>query len=229
MGASGGLAIHALVFDFDGLIVDTEGPDFHAWAEIYREHGHVLPLERWVQQIGTLDTVFDAHAELERLTGLALDRDRLRARRRARSAEMIRQEPLRPGVLAYLDRAAELGLHLGVASSSPRDWVHGHLKRLGLFSRFEAICCGDEVERTKPDPAVYLGALARLGVQPEAAIALEDSANGALAAKRAGLYCVAVPHALTIETGIVADLVLPALDQLSLDDLLRHVTSTGAE
>lgn len=216
--------IRGLIFDFDGLILETEGPDYQSWRELYGEYGCTLPLDRWVTLIGTAEHGFDPYAELEAQLGRAVDRAVIRARRRARYGELVAAETVLPGVLPYIEDALMLGLRLAVASSSSREWVTGHLERLGIRSRFSAIVCREDVVRTKPDPALYVSALAALGLGPEEAIALEDSPNGIAAAKRAGLYCVAAPNALTsgLDTG-GADLRLASLAELPLEDLLARV------
>ena len=219
--------IKALIFDFDGLILETEGPEFQAWQEIYAEHGCVLPFERWASLIGTADAVFDVHAELEARCGRALDRDALRQRRRQRVADLIAGQAVLPGVEGYLATAGQLGLKIGVASSSTREWVCGHLDRLALHARFDAIACSDDVVRTKPDPALYLTVLAALGAEPHEAIALEDSPNGVAAARRAAIFCVAVPNALTRQLPLAdADLRLNSLVEMPLEALLAHVEAS---
>lgn len=218
--------IRALVFDFDGLILDTEGPEFAAWTEVYAEHGQSIVLEDWARCIGTVGG-FDPYSDLEARIGRPLDRDSVRARRRLRCAELIARETVRPGVAAYLDEADRRGLRLAVASSSPRGWVGTHLDRLGLTGRFLCLLCADDVAVVKPDPALYLSALAALGVEANDAIALEDSPNGILAAKRAGLTCVAVPNPLTGQLDLSqADLVVESLIDLPLERLAAQLSRT---
>jgi HAD superfamily hydrolase (TIGR01509 family) len=212
----------ALVFDFDGLILDTEGPEFQAWQEIYTAHGCHLALETWAACIGTRDA-FDPYADLAARAGRALDTAAIRTACEARVGELIAREAVRPGVRDYLDEARELGLGLAVASSSSRRWVVGHLERLGLADRFDALRCADDVPRVKPDPDLYFAALDALGAPPAAAIALEDSPNGVLAAKRAGLFCVAVPNPVTARLDLnAADMRVASLDELPLPALLRR-------
>ncbi len=213
-------SIQALIFDFDGLILDTEGPEFRTWQEIYRAHGAELSLSTYAVAIGTLNA-FDPYAELERQLGRPIDREAVREERRRRTGELIEREPIRPGVETYLLDARQLGMKLGVASSSPRHWVAGHLDRLGLTPRFDCVKSADDVRRVKPEPELYLAALDALGVLPERAVALEDSPNGILAAKRAGLRCVAVPNELTRQLPLErADLRLDSLAEMSLTRLL---------
>ena len=175
--------------------------------------------------MGTANT-FDPYAYLAEQSGRAVDRPSLQAKHRGRVTELIESLSPLPGVEEYIADAKRLGLRLGVASSSRRDWVEGHLTRLGLVQHFDAITCADDVERVKPDPALYLKAAERLGVAPSHAIALEDSPNGALAAKRAGIYCVTVPNALTQQLVFAAgDMRLSSMDSLSLGALLDQVNA----
>jgi HAD superfamily hydrolase (TIGR01509 family) len=212
-----------LVFDLDGLILDTEVPVYDAWQEIYGEHGVELAFEKWAQCIGTADA-FDPCVDLQAALGRALDVAALEARHRALTDALIAAQAVLPGVREYVEEAARMGLALGVASSSSRRWVEGHLTRLGLRDCFQAIRCADDVPRVKPDPALYRAVLDAMGVRPEDAVALEDSPNGVLAAKRAGLACVAVPNALTARLDLsAADLSLASLADLSLPELVARL------
>jgi len=215
--------IRGLIFDFDGLILDTELPIFRAWEEICLEHGCPLPLEVWASCIGT-SREFDVLGYLEARLGRKVDRGALLERHRRREIELISQESLRPGVKDYLIRAERLGLKLGLASSSSREWVIGHLGRLGLGGEFDSIKCADDVDRAKPEPDLYRAVLEELGLLPGEAIALEDSPNGIFAARRAGLFCVAVPNPLTKRLSLDgADMRLESLETLPLERLLLEV------
>jgi HAD superfamily hydrolase (TIGR01509 family) len=219
--------IQALIFDFDGLIIDTELPDYEVWQEIYQTHGCDLAFDDWSVGIGSIEA-FNPYDHLEAQIGRPIDRVGIHDWRRQRYMEIVLTTPILPGVEEYITDAKRLGLKLGVASSSPRSWVNGHLDRLALVSHFDYVACGDQVPRTKPDPAVYQAALAGLDVRPHQAIALEDSLNGVLAAKAAGIFCVAVPNTLTRRLPLErADLRLESLAQLSLEDLLARVAGNG--
>jgi HAD superfamily hydrolase (TIGR01509 family) len=215
--------IRAIIFDFDGLILDTELPEFQSWQATYQAHGCTLPFPVWATCIGTTGA-FDPCAYLEEQLGRALDRAAVERQQRQQCDVLIAAQAVLPGVHNYIAEAARLGLQLGVASSSSRAWVNGHLTRLALSQHFACITCRDDVPRTKPDPALYLAALAALGVRPAEAIALEDSPNGILAAKRAGLFCVAVPNPLTCQLPLDhADLQIPSLAAFPLPRLLHTV------
>jgi HAD superfamily hydrolase (TIGR01509 family) len=218
--------IRGLVFDFDGLVLDTEWPDFLAWQEVYAERGQDLPMADWLEQVGMgADLIeFDPYGHLEALIGERLEREQIRARRRERVRELVAGEATCPGVREYVAEARELGLKLAVASSSSRRWVRGHLERLGLYEAFDCVRCAEDVARTKPDPELYRSAVECLGLRPQEALALEDSPNGLRAAKAAGLRCVVVPNRLTRGLCFAdADLVLGALSDRPLADLLLQL------
>jgi HAD superfamily hydrolase (TIGR01509 family) len=215
--------IKALVFDFDGLIVDTEVPIFRVWQRIYRERGQELPLERWLTIVGTASGPFDPVIDLGQKTGQKLNEPEIKELERLYYQEATAIQQLLPGVLDYLVEARKLGLKTAVASSSTRKWVMDHLGRFGIVGQFDAIVCREDVKRTKPDPELYRTALQRVGVQPAEAIALEDSSNGVHAAKAAGLFCVAVPNPLTADLDFSeADLRLISLAAMPLRDLLKE-------
>ena len=218
--------IKALVFDFDGLIVDTEVPIFRAWQRIYREHGQELPLARWLTIIGTASGPFDPVIDLAKKTGAKLDGPELKALEVLYYQEATALQQLLPGVVDYLVTARQLGLKTAVASSSTRTWVMDHLNRFGIGGHFDAIVCREDVKRTKPDPDLYLTALQQLAVQPNEAIAFEDSTNGIHAAKAAGLFCVVVPNLLTVDLDLTeADLRLLTLEAMPLPEVINQASA----
>ena len=217
--------IEALVFDFDGVIIDTEIPSYETWQEVYAAHGAHLDRALWQRQIGGGTHTFDAIQHLEALIGVRLDREAVRKSRKERHDALVRSTPLLPGVLEYIQEARRLGLKLGVASSSSHAWVEGHLAERGLLSLFQSVAAREDVAHIKPDPALYLVALQRLGVPPDRAVAIEDSLNGLTAAKRAGMFCVAVPNPMTGDLPLEsADLRLGALTDMELQTLLDTLT-----
>lgn len=219
--------IQALIFDFDGLIIDTETPEFACWQNIYREHGFEFPHDRWGSIIGgSGHSDFDAAEHLCHLSQGRLDAAALRARNYSESHQVIMKQGPLPGVREYLQDAKRLRLKLAIASSSPHSWVDGHAKRIGVFDYFDQVITADEVGpgRTKPHPDLFLTALSRLKVPKEAAIVFEDSPNGVKAANRAGIFVVAIPNQVT---GMLsfngANLILSSLTELSLSELLHKV------
>ena len=219
------MTISALIFDFDGTILDTETPEFESWCGEFATHGATLTLDWWSGCIGTAGPAFDPYDHLEKCIGRPVDRSAVRARRRAQYMALIERERPRPGVLPWIAAARDAGLSLAVASTAGRHWVHGHLDRLELRRSFDHTACGDEVERVKPAPDLYRLALQRLGKEPGQAIAIEDSPNGVAAAKAAGLFCIAVSNPLTAPLDLsAADLRLSSLADLPLAEVLRTVT-----
>lgn len=215
--------IRALIFDFDGLILDTETPEYHAWRAIFREHGHDLPLEKWMAVVGSNTTTagFDPIDYLMKLMGRPLDREAIQRDLTTRQMALIAAQPVQPGVEQQIEAARRRGLKLAVASSSPQRWVVDHLERLGLLAYFDAVRTADHVQHIKPAPDLFLAACEALEVQPAEAIAFEDSPNGVTAAKRAGLFVVAVPNPLTRHGDLShADLILGSLAEMPLDALL---------
>lgn len=207
-----------LVFDFDGVICDTEHPEYEATRVAFAEQGVVLTSEVWASAIGrswedAWRTINDAH-------GHEVDLDVARLRRRAVHGDLIHRQGPMPGVVALLDAAAAAGIPMAVASNSDHDWVDGHLRRLGLRERFVSLHTVDTVERGKPHPDPYLAACAALGVAPHHAVAFEDSHTGVTSATAAGMVVVAVPHALTAGHDVsAATLVVSSLAQVALEDL----------
>ena len=219
--------IKALIFDFDGLILDTETPEYLGWQNIYQEHGFELPHDEWGKIVGGDGlSDFDAARHLALLSQGRLDSVSLRARHRLESGAVIAGASMLPGVLDYIHAAKRLGLKLAIASSSPHAWVDGHAKRLGLLQYFDKVICADDVGsgRTKPNPDLFLLALKQLQVQKEAAIVFEDSPNGITAANRAGIFVVAVPNQVTEKLVIKgANLTLRSLSEMPLITLLDKV------
>jgi len=216
--------LKALIFDFDGLILDTETPEFDVLQEIYAEYDAELSIEKWGQVIGGSGAVhFDPVADLERLLGVDIPRQKVLKQWRAKANALIASNPILPGVMDILDKAQQRGLRLAIASSSPHSWVDAHLKRLGIFDRFEHILCADDVTRTKPSPELFLLALSKLNLSAKQAVIFEDSPNGVKAANAAGIFVVAVPNPITSLLSFSGiDLQLESLEDLVFDDLLAN-------
>jgi HAD superfamily hydrolase (TIGR01509 family) len=219
------VSIRAFLFDFDGLVLDTETPSLVGWQRLYREHGHELPLDRWAQVVGT-HGAWDPMAHLEELVGSPLARARLNERRSAHELSLIEAEDLRPGITDYFAAVRRHGLKRAIVSSATRAWVDMHLRRLEQAVGWDAILTADrDASRAKPAPTLYLEALELLELTAAEAIAFEDSANGVRAAKAAGIFCVAVPNEVTRSFGLAgADIVLDSLDELAPEELLARLS-----
>ena len=214
--------IKALIFDFDGLILDTETPEVFVWQNIYKEHGFELPVEEWEKTVGGYGiSDFNPSRHLAHLSGGRLDPVPLQARYRREADALIHANPILPGVMDMIHEAQANGLKVAIGSSSPHSWVDSHTQRLDIYHHFDPIVCQDDVApgRTKPHPDIYLKALEGLGVEKSEAVVFEDSPNGVLASQRAGVFVVAVPNALTARMNVKGDLTVPSLAELSLQDL----------
>jgi HAD superfamily hydrolase (TIGR01509 family) len=219
--------IRALIFDFDGLILDTETPVFRSWQELYAAQGGCLTYELWAQTVGTVSTEAEHFAALEIQTGYPLDRETLGPQRRQREGELILKQPVLPGVRELLVEGKQRGLKIGLASSAGCKWVLGHLRRLELLSYFDSVRGRDDVERVKPDPELFLTVLADLEAEPREAVVFEDSPNGIRAAKAAGLLCVAVPNPVTRQYSLAqADLRLESLAEMPPPTLIEKIEET---
>ncbi|HZP72644.1 MAG TPA: HAD family phosphatase [Gaiellaceae bacterium] len=219
------MPVRAFLFDFDGLILDTETASRAGWQWLYREHGHELPPDRWALMVGTVDG-WDIWGHLEELVGGPLDRERENQRRYARELTLLEAEELRPGIAEYLEATERHGLKRAIVSSASRYWIDMHLTRLERALGWDAIVTADhDAERAKPRPTLYLEALEQLGVGAGEAVAFEDSPNGAAAAKAAGIFVVGVPNTVTRDLGLAehADLVVDSLADLPPDELLARL------
>lgn len=214
------MSLNALIFDFDGLILDTEVPIYEGWASNYRAHGKELTIEKYSDCVGSDFNGFDPKAHLESLLGESIDWDRwdpLRERETLERTEAM--QPL-PGIVALLEEAMEQGVPCVVASSSPRSWVEGHLSRLELMHFFFATRCVDDVDAPKPAPDLFLAAAKAVNESPEACLVLEDSLNGLNAAIAAGVPCVSVPNRITAHLDFTGAAVqLKTLEGVKLDQL----------
>ena len=219
--------VRALLFDFDGLLIDTEVPAFRAWSEVYSQYGQELTLADWADSLGTIGG-FDPVTHLEELLGAPLeDRDVVVDRRLQRKLALVAEEKLRPGVESYLERALQLNITVAIVSSDHDEWITSNLTRLGRADGWTCITCANgDKHRAKPLPILYEETLENLGLRADEAVAFEDSPNGIAAAKAAGLFCVAVPNDLTRALDLsAADLYLDSFEANPLDDVLRAVAN----
>ncbi|MBL8080588.1 MAG: HAD family phosphatase [Anaerolineales bacterium] len=214
--------LKALIFDFDGLILDTETPEVLVWQSIYKDHGFELPLDEWKKTIGGYGiSNFDAAEHLALLSSGRLDPVSSKARYRKETDAIIHASPILPGVVDMIEQAKAAGIKVAIGSSSPHSWVDAHAKRLNIFHYFDFITCQDDVApgRTKPNPDIYLKSLERLKVQKNEAVVFEDSLNGVEASRRAGIFVVAVPNQLTSQMNVRGDLTVSSMAELTLQDL----------
>ena len=223
--------IRALLFDFDGLIVDTEVPTYESWRRIYEEHGVELALADWIPVVGSgtsLSGKFDAVAQLETLAATRLDREAIIARRTALKTQLCDEAPLLESVVELLAEAERLRLKTAVVTRAHRTWVTHHSERVGLAHAWAAVLCSDG-DHVRPKSELYLDALRALAVEAAEAIAFEDSPAGARAAAEAGIFCVAIPNRITRDASFDgADVVLASLSARTLDDLIAKAEAKAA-
>lgn len=215
--------IKAIVFDFDGLIIDTETPWYFAYKEVFKEYGVDLSMEVWGACVGTTFDAFNPFDYLAQESGQVVDQDAIVDKTRAIFKEIMKDQGLRPGVVNYLHKARELDLKIGLASSSNRKWIDSYLESHNLAHYFDSINTADDVEKVKPDPALYIRAMASLNVKGHETLTFEDSLNGLNAAKAAGAYCVIVPNSVTSFMNFEhEDLRISSMDEVELTDILAR-------
>jgi len=218
--------LRALLFDFDGVIVDTEVATYESWREIFLDHGVDLSLEDWLPAVGSgssLGTSFDAVDHLQSCLGSKVDREALIKRRAQRKRELCDTAALLPGVRELLEDGTRRSLLTGIVTRSPPEWVRHHLERVGLRHEWDVVACAHEPTASKVD--LYRRALELLRVAASESVAFEDSPAGVGAARAAGLRCVAVPNAVTrIAAFEDADWVWHSLAEHRIDVLVERQT-----
>jgi putative hydrolase of the HAD superfamily len=220
--------LRAVIFDFDGLIVDTESTGYQTWREIFESHGLDLAVETYAAVIGTdFGAHYDPRVDLEERTGRTFDWADLEAQRTVREKELRKDLSILPGVVQRLEEAAALGLPCAIASSSPRWWVEGWLNDLGLMEHFHHLTTVDDTGKVKPDPSLFLLAAERLGVATDEAVIFEDSLNGLNAALAAGIRCVVAPGPMTRHLDFEgAWRRVDSLQEVTLNELRSILSST---
>lgn len=211
--------IKAVIFDFDGLIIDTETIWYESFKEVMKqEHMHELSIKDYSTSIGTSDK---ALYDYLRKAVPEIKEERISELTSSLYMEKATMPDLRPGVFQYLTAAKESGLKIGLASSSGRDWVEGYLQKHDILGYFDTIVTRDDVEKVKPDPALYIIALENLGISGKEAIAFEDSLHGSNAATAAGIHCIVVPNPVTSHMEFKDyHLRLSSMEEKELSDIL---------
>lgn len=187
----------AVLFDFDGILVDTEWAIYQAWRRTFAKHGHDLPLEIYTRCIGSDFATWSPKAHLEDLTGSSFDWHDLDARRQQEIVAELHHEGPMPGVVAWLEELKRSGMPTAVVSSSSHHWVDGWLGRLGIGGYFATTVCRGDALRIKPAPDLFFEAARRLELNPQDCLVIEDSRNGLDAAKAAGMSVWAIPNRVT--------------------------------
>ena len=210
------MAFSAVLFDFDGILVDTEWAIYQAWLRTFQTHGHDLPLDTYTHCIGSDFATWSPKTHLEELTGRAFDWHDLDARRQVEILAELTHEGTMPGVITLLEKLAGVGIRRAVVSSSSHHWVDGWLERLSLRHYFETVVCRGDAERIKPAPDLYLEAARRLTLTPADCLVIEDSLNGVISAKAAGMSVWVVPNRVTAGLDFsAADRIFPSLVEVA--------------
>ncbi|MBI5495750.1 MAG: HAD family phosphatase [Deltaproteobacteria bacterium] len=215
-----GHALLAVVFDMDGVLLDSQAAHLEAFRQFVREHGATVDET-------LLRRTFGMHNRdiLPMLLGRPLpadERARLADEKEALYRRLARGR-LRevPGARALVDALAAAGIPLAVGSSGPRANVELAVEELGMRGRFRALCTGDDIRHGKPDPEVFLLAAQRLGVEPEGCVVVEDAPEGVEAARAAGMRVLAVTTSRAAAQLGRAHRVVDSLVGLGVADLER--------
>lgn len=220
--------IKAVVFDFDGLIIDTETPSYEAFKQVYESYGASLDVETFSKCIGTTFAAFNPYTYLEELLGRKLDLDAIERDVIEIHQKLVAKQTLRPGVIDYLTAAQNKGLKIALATSSPHSWIAPLFDRFELWKFFDGITTADDVVQVKPDPELYVKSLDKLGVEGSEAIAFEDSLNGLRAAKAAGMHCVIVPNPVTAHFQFQHhDLLISSMEEKTLAEVIDWLEERG--
>lgn len=187
----------AVLFDFDGILVDTEWEIYQAWLETFQNHGQDLPLSLYTRCIGSDFDAWSPKLHLEDLTQLQFDWIKMDEQRQIRIRSGLSQHGPIDGVVEVLKLLNQRRIPIAVVSSSSHNWVDGWLEKLGLIGFFQEIVCRGDALKIKPAPDLFLEAARRLKINPADCLVIEDSLNGLNAAKAAGMMAWIVPNRVT--------------------------------
>ncbi len=216
------MIIKGIIFDFDGLICDTETPELRAWEALFNDYSLIFPFDRYQETIGSVHNDETPFIFLEEMLAQPINRVKTKEKFTYVRNKLIELEPIRPGILDYIKKANSYHLKVGLASSSPRAWIDYHLNRLKISAYFGCIKTFNDVSKTKPDPELYLKTLDCMNLKPNAVIALEDSPNGVAAAKKAGVFVAVFPNEVTGNFDFDnADLLIDSIEDMPFDNLIK--------
>jgi putative hydrolase of the HAD superfamily len=214
------MMINGFIFDFDGLMIDTEMPRYNAWQEKFADLGYTFVLEDYLKIVGSANIEYDPAVDLSQRTNGRLPVDEINSWVETKSQEIILHQPLLPGVKEIILNAYEQGIKLGVASSSIREWVVPLLEQHDIARYFDVVLTREDVKNVKPDPELYLKAMEKLALSPGNTVAFEDSVNGLKSAKSAGMFCVAIPGPITRHMDFHnADKIVDSFNELTISQL----------
>ena len=209
----------AVIFDFDGLLVDTENAEYLAWNWLFEEQGSALSVDVWKEAVGYNGRV-DPRALLEKAIGKSLNWELLDSKRHQYYMSLVETLPSLPGAEMLMQTCFDRGLKVGIASNSSSEWVKNGLARVGLSRYVHVMATRDEVQHSKPHPDVYHLALSKLDADAAGTVAFEDSEPGVRAATAAGITVVAVPTRFTrLQDLSPAKLQVKSLNEISWEVL----------
>lgn len=218
--------ISAAIFDLDGVVVDSEPLHYLSEKEMLSKRGVNLRRSDIKEIVGR--TEMEGIQYLKDRFGLKDSAKQLYEEKQRIYKRMLRKavKP-RPGLFKLLNSLEDEGMTLAIASSAPRENIDIVLKALGIEDKFRAVVSGDDVERGKPSPDIFLLAAQRIGIKPKNCLAIEDAQNGVEAAKRAGMTCIAVPNQFTQDQDFSrADAVVQGLEDID-HNFIRSIDLLG--
>ena len=214
-------SLYAIIWDLDGVLIDSGDYHFRAWCEImHDERNREFSAEEFKHTFGMRNLEMLRNVFGNEIS--AADVEHLSEVKEARYRELVRTEGLQllPGVETWLASTQRAGWQQAVASSAPRANVDAVMEASHIHSYFGAMIAAEDVSRGKPDPEVYLTAARRLGVEPSHCIIIEDAPAGVQGARNAGMACIGV---LTSHPSLEADVVAPTLADIPFDTALKLV------
>ena len=211
-----------IIFDFDGVLVDTEWAIYQSWVHLYAREGQEISIATYAPCLGAGYSHWDPAAHLEKLTGKTYDWEAETPARQAMLEADLERMGLMEGAAELFSWCREQGIGLTVASSSSRRWVQGWLEKLGIYELFDGVFTRTDGYPVKPNPALFLAAQQCLGLEKEDCLIIEDSENGTIAAQNAAIPCVAIPNRMTENS----DFSRAACRCASLFELLQHLKSS---
>ena len=191
------MPFRALLFDFDGVILDTEWPIYQTWLTFFEKHNHPLPLETYIKCIGSDFETWSPETHFEAISGLKPDWESFNLSRNEKIRREVAKLSPMPGLIDLLTFASNLSLPCAVVSSSSHSWVDHWLEKHQLSHFFQQVVCRGDAPRIKPAPDLFQEACQRLNLPAEKCLVIEDSKNGLISAQEAGCPVAAIPNRIT--------------------------------
>ena len=186
-----------VIFDFDGVLVDTEWAIYQSWVKLFAREGQEISIETYSPCLGAGYSHWNPADYLESLTGKTYDWEIETPARQAVLEAELELMGLMPGAQELMNWCQAQHIPMAVASSSSRRWVAGWLNKLNIYDKFAGVFTRTDGYPVKPDPSLFLAARECLNVPAEDCLIIEDSENGTISAQRAQISCVAVPNRMT--------------------------------